>query len=207
MGFWFVTYAQVVTIGSQVWMTKNLDVIVFRNGDTIPQVKSDDEWKEAWLNSQPAWCYYENDSANGKIYGKLYNWFAVNDSRGLAPNGYYVPSETDWMLLINYLGGYKAAGTKMKSSSGWTVSDDGENLNGSNTSGFLALPGGERSSFGWFSMDGYQGYWWSSTKKKNEYGEVAGRMSIQYDGFVHKELHSPGDGYSVRCLRYLNKKK
>ena len=105
-----------VVIGTQTWTTKNLDVETYRNGDVIPQVQD----ATAWSNlTSGAWCYYENNTANGSTYGKLYNWYAVNDPRGLAPNGYYIPSDADWKILTDYLGGESAAGTKMKSTSGW----------------------------------------------------------------------------------------
>ena len=115
IGLGSISYAQTVTIGTQVWMTKNLDVSTFRNGDTIPQAKTTEEWKRAGENQQPAWCYYDNDPANGAKYGKLYNWYAVNDSRGLAPVGYHVPSDAEWTKLTDFLGGESVASTKMKS--------------------------------------------------------------------------------------------
>lgn len=104
--------SQTVTIGTQVWMTKNLDVSTFRNGDPIPEAKTKEEWKKAGENKQPAWCYYDNNSANGAQYGKLYNWYAVNDSRGLAPVGYHIPSDAEWTILVDFLG--DEAGNKMK---------------------------------------------------------------------------------------------
>jgi uncharacterized protein (TIGR02145 family) len=116
-GILSLTYSQTVTIGTQVWMNKNLDVSTFRNGDPIPQAKTDQEWQEARLNSQPAWCYYDNEPANGAKYGKLYNWFAVNDSRGLAPAGYHIPTDAEWTTLEKYLG--SDVSKKMKSTSGW----------------------------------------------------------------------------------------
>ena len=88
-------FAQTVKIGTQVWTTKNLNVSTFRNGDTIPEVKTNEEWIEAARIQQPAWCYYENDSMNGAKYGKLYNWYAMNDTRGLAPIGYHIPSDVE----------------------------------------------------------------------------------------------------------------
>ncbi|NQW25520.1 MAG: fibrobacter succinogenes major paralogous domain-containing protein [Cryomorphaceae bacterium] len=106
-----------VTIGHQVWMTKNLDVDKFRNGDPIPQAKTIEEWKTADYSKKPAWCFYNNDPANGAKYGKLYNWYAVNDPRGLAPVGYHVPSNAEWETLKNYLGNKAEYG--LKSSSGW----------------------------------------------------------------------------------------
>jgi len=108
-----------VAIGTQVWTTKNLDVATFRNGDAIPQAKTNEEWEAAGENKQPAWCYYENNTANGTKYGKLYNWYAVNDYRSLAPAGWHVPTDYEWTVLSTFLGGEAVAGKKMKSSSGW----------------------------------------------------------------------------------------
>ena len=114
------SFSQKVTIGTQVWTTKNLDVATFRNGDAIPQAKTDEEWKAAGENKQPAWCYYDNKAANGTKYGKLYNWYAVNDPRGLAPIGYHIPTDDEWTVLSTFLGGEDLAGKKMKSRSGWS---------------------------------------------------------------------------------------
>lgn len=106
-----------VTIGKQEWMSENLNVSTFRNGDPIPEAKTNEEWKNAGENMQPAWCYYDNDPKNGAKYGKLYNWFAVNDSRGLAPEGWHVPTYEDWETLKKNLGENLAK--KMKSTNGW----------------------------------------------------------------------------------------
>ena len=91
-----------IKIGDQTWTTKNLDVDTYRNGDAIPQVQDEKEWVNLTTG---AWCYYENETANGTTYGKLYNWYAVTDSRGLAPTGYHIPNNSEFMTLINYLGG------------------------------------------------------------------------------------------------------
>ena len=125
-----------VTIGTQVWMTKNLDVATFRNGDPIPQAKtSDEEWDKAYVDAeQPAWCYFDNLPRNGEKYGKLYNWYAVNDPRGLAPEGWHVPSDAEWTQLTDYLGGREKAGAKMKSENGWS---DGGFANEIAVSGWL----------------------------------------------------------------------
>ena len=108
-----------VKIGTQIWSNKNLDVSTYRNGDPIPEVQD----KTAWANlTTGAWCYYENKTSKGSTYGKLYNWHAVNDPRGLAPKGYHIPTDEEWTILTDYLGGkYQGgeAGTKMKSTSGW----------------------------------------------------------------------------------------
>jgi uncharacterized protein (TIGR02145 family) len=113
------SFAQTVTIGNQIWTTKNLDVATFRNGDAIPQAKTNEEWEAAGDNKQPAWCYHENNTANGNKYGKLYNWYAVVDARGLAPIGYHIPTDDEWTVLSTFLGGEDVAGKKMKSSFGW----------------------------------------------------------------------------------------
>jgi uncharacterized protein (TIGR02145 family) len=89
-----------VQVGSQIWMAENLNVSTFRNGDTIFEAKTDEEWKNAAEDKKPAWCYYKNKEKNGEKYGKLYNWYAANDSRGLAPDGWYIPSYNEWELLF-----------------------------------------------------------------------------------------------------------
>jgi len=188
------SYAQNVTIGTQVWMTKNLNVSTFRNGDPIPQAKTEEEWEKAGENEQPAWCYYENDPANGAKYGKLYNWYAVNDRRGLAPIGWHIPSDAEWTVLTDYLGGYYVAGTKMKSKSGWL-----DNGNGTNSSGFSGLPGGFRDLDGTFDYVGNLGYWWSSTESDS--GDAWARDLRYYSGSVGRYGNDKGKGFSVRCLR------
>jgi len=194
IGFGCISYAQTVTIGTQVWMTRNLDVATFRNGDPIPQAKTSEEWYEAGKNKQPAWCYYNNDPANGAKYGKLYNWFAVNDSRGLAPVGYHIPSDAEWTILTDYLGGAEKAGKKMKSKQGWA-----ENGNGTNSSGFSILPGGSRDDDGAFDADGEVGFWWSSTEDGTT---SAWRRDLSYDaGHVARDDGDKRAGFSVRCLR------
>ena len=85
-----------VKIDNQEWMAENLNIDKFRNGDRIPEVKINEEWEKAGNEKKPAWCFYDNDPANGEKYGKLYNWHAVNDPRGLAPEGWHVPSDEEW---------------------------------------------------------------------------------------------------------------
>ena len=119
----FTIKAQEIKIGAQTWTTKNLDVSKFRNGEAIPLAKTNAEWALAGQNQQPAWCYYENKGENGIKYGKLYNWYAVNDPRGLAPSGYHIPTDAEWTILTDYLGGDSIAGAKMKSTSGWKSFD------------------------------------------------------------------------------------
>ena len=121
-------YAQTVTIGSQVWASTNLNVSTYRNGDIIPQVQ---DLTYLSILKTGAWCYYNNDPSNGTIYGKLYNWYAVNDPRGLAPNGYHIPTDAEWTILKDYLesgsrfGFENVSGTKMKSAKGWKSTTSG----------------------------------------------------------------------------------
>lgn len=191
--FSFTSITQTLTIGTQVWMTKNLDVSTFRNGDPIPQAKTTEEWFKAGGNEKPAWCYYDNDPANGAKYGKLYNWYAVNDPRGLAPKGFHIPSDAEWTILTNYLGGNGVAATKMKSASGWSG-----NGNATNSSSFSGLPGGNRDISGTFKFIGGNGCWWSST-------EVTANALSRYLGYgngnVARNSRNKRYGFSVRCLR------
>jgi uncharacterized protein (TIGR02145 family) len=182
-----------VTIGNQVWMTENLNVDTFRNGDPIPHAKTDEEWEKAGESKQPAWCYYKNDPANGETYGKLYNWHAVNDPRGLAAEGWHIPSDDEWEILVDHLGGKEIAGTKMKSTSGWE--EDG---NGTNESGFTGLPGGSRSPGGSFYSIGKFGYLWSSSGRA---GNAWDRLLYYHNRDLGRYSDGKGEGFSVRCLR------
>ena len=189
-----------VKIGNQIWMKKNLDVSKFRNGDIVPEVRSQKEWFNAALENKPAWCYYNNDPANGVKYGKLYNWYAVNDPRGLAPEGWHVPSGEDWLNLEDYLGGGDSAGTKMKSKSGW-MDHKGKDGNGTNTSGFTGLPGGSRdgSAFSDFYGITNNGRWWSATENPPIY---AWDFSIYYHSSSSSiYYHNQMIGLYVRCIK------
>ena len=179
---------------TQVWMTSNLDVNKFRNGDPIPEAKSAEEWEKAGTDGKPAWCYYENDLANSAKYGKLYNWYALNDARGLAPEGYHVPTDDEWTVLTDYLGGDTVAGTKMKSTSGWS-----ENGNGRNESGFSGLPGGVRENEGSFLGIGYGAVWWSASEDSTN--DAYYRYLILTDDNLFRHYYFKGKGLSVRCLR------
>lgn len=184
-----------VTIGTQTWMTSNLDVSHFRNGDTIPEVRTAAAWKQANDNHQPAWCYYDNNPANGRRYGKLYNWYAVTSPKQLAPEGWHIPSDAEWMVLGDFLGGADTAAFAMKTTSGW---NDGGN--GSNESGFSALPGGYRFYDQSFSNLGEYGYWWSSNLD-NSGGLAKVRHINQYNGILWERLEWIEEGLSVRCIK------
>jgi uncharacterized protein (TIGR02145 family) len=182
-----------VRIGTQTWAAANLNVSTFRNGDSIPEAKTNKEWVAAGESGKPAWCYYNNDPANGKKYGKLYNWYAVNDPRGLAPAGWTLPGDADWANLAYYLGGPDVAGHKMKSTSGWSGG-----FIGTNEAGFTGLPGGYRVENGIFLNLGSIGTWWSLTESK---------LSTAFDYYLIQSeslgrSSSPKQrGESVRCLR------
>jgi len=196
-----------VRIGNQEWMTRNLDVDRFRNGDLIPHIESDEEWIKAGENGQPAWCYYDNYPDNGKKYGKLYNWFAVNDSRGLAPEGFHVPTDHEWTILMENFYCDEIAGLNLKSVDGWEGWEDKvgkiQNGNGDNSSGFNCLPGGLLDYDG--SFDGIRNFafFWSATEFRNYdacYRILGSSIFTEYKGsllyYVNKSV-----GASVRCLR------
>jgi uncharacterized protein (TIGR02145 family) len=183
-----------VKIRNQIWMTENLNVDQFRNGDLIPEAKTETEWELAGKNEQPAWCYYDNDPMNGEKYGKLYNWYAVNDSRGLAPKGYHVPSDFEWTTLTTYLGGENIAGAKIKSTNGWD-----ENSKGTNSSGFSGLPGGCRYSDGSFSLIGGNLYLWNSSE--NDENNAWSISADYYLAQVYRNSEIKTNGFSVRCLK------
>lgn len=180
-----------VIIGNQEWMAENLNVEHYRNGDVIPQVQDENQWKNLTTG---AWCYYENNSENGKTYGKLYNWYALNDPRGLAPVGWHIPSDVEWTMLTDYLGGEKIADKKMKSTNGWF--DKG---NGTNSSGFSANSGGSRHEKGYFENIVRYSFFWSSSEDGN--GSVWSRFLYCYTPSVYRLVYLKNYGFSVRCVK------
>ena len=183
-----------VTIGAQLWTKQNLNVSTYRNGDPIPQVTDPTVW--AGLTTG-AWCYYNNDPANGAIYGKLYNWYAVNDSRGLAPSGYHIPTDAEWSTLIAYLGGADTAGGKMKEAG--TIHWETPNTGADNSSGFVGLPGGFRSTDGAFVDIGRGALWWSSTEVDST--QAFTRNLNRNSGYIGKNGFNKIFGFSVRLIK------
>jgi uncharacterized protein (TIGR02145 family) len=183
-----------IVIGTQQWMSKNLDVSFYRNGDPIPQVTDPAAWEGLTTG---AWCYYSNDPIQGNKHGKLYNWYAVNDPRGLAPQGWHIPSDAEWTTLATTLGGSSVAGGKMKEPGtlNWTTPNTGAD----NNSGFAGLPGGYVNGFGSFSNVGFSGFWWSTTE--NNPASAWHRILDYYVGSIVKHFGSKQSGFSVRCLR------
>ncbi|NTV08604.1 MAG: hypothetical protein HGA81_08375 [Chlorobium limicola] len=185
-------HVRTLAIGTQVWMAENLAVSRYRNGDEIPQVQDAAEWNRLTTG---AWCYYENNSANGVTYGKLYNWYAVNDPRGLAPEGWHVPSDNEWQMLVEKTGGEKASGTKLKSTLLWK-----EPLVGAdNSTGFTAIPAGYRSSNGTFSLLGTNSSFWTSSEN-NSYSAWFRQMYNTYSA-VYRVSSTKTQGLSVRCIK------
>jgi uncharacterized protein (TIGR02145 family) len=184
-------------IGTQTWMSENLNVSIFRNGDSIPEAKTSDEWYDAGINGKPAWCYYNNDPKNGEKYGKLYNWYAVNDPRGLAPVGWHLPSDSNWKILSTSLGGDLMAGKKMKNLSDWTNKD----IIGINESNFSGIPGGYRYPGGYFYDIGDLGYWWSTSEANSE---DAYFRSLSSTSVFNSNYSKKAEGYSVRCFKEVN---
>lgn len=183
-----------VKIGDQIWSSKNLDVVKFNNGDEIPEAKTNEEWNLASINKTPAWSNFDNDKKNGAKYGKLYNWYAVTDPRGIAPNGWHVPRKTEWLILLNYLGGAELAGNKMKSSFGWDYSG-----NGNNESNFFGLPGGFRFDKGDFGNIGSLGNFWSTTGYLKSMVEVLNLDNGSPEATFF--LPEKGFGMSIRCVK------
>lgn len=183
-----------VRIGSQIWMVENLRVSKFRNGDVIFHAQTPEEWKNACKDGKPAWCYYNNELSNGLKYGKLYNWYAITDSRNLAPEGWHIPNDEQWNELKKYLGPESVVGSKMKSNNAW----EGKGI-GSNSSGFSAYPGGRRNENGTFDFIGDYGYWWSATEYNR--AENGYMMLGSFNDYLHRGISSKCAGFSVRCLR------
>jgi len=185
---------QTVTIGTQVWMAENLKVTHYRNGDPIPNVTDNTEWQGL---STGAYCNYDNDEHNVATYGRFYNWYAVDDSRNIAPEGWHVPSDAEWQTLVDFLGGDAVAGGKMKEAgyTHWLSPNTGA----TNESGFTALPDGYRNYLGTFNYIGYDAYFWSSTV---DYGSIAWARLLNYNYSVVYRYHNVNrSGYSVRCVK------
>jgi uncharacterized protein (TIGR02145 family) len=192
---------QTVTICNQTWTKTNLNVSKYRNGDVIPQVQDATQWASLTTG---AWCYYLNNANNGPIYGKLYNWYAINDPRGIAPIGWHIPSENEVTTMINCLGGWEVAGGKMKSvgTSQWAS----PNLGANNNSGFTALPGGGLNSSilgstspgASFSSAGLTSHWWTSTSSGNYSINFTNNYNLTS---CYNFLTPPNSGFSVRCIK------
>jgi uncharacterized protein (TIGR02145 family) len=179
-------------IGTQEWMSENLKTTHYCNGNLIPNIINETQWSGL---ATGAWCYYENLSSNNTIYGKLYNWYTVSDSRNLCPCGWHVPFENEWTILTEYLGGLPISGGKMKTTgtSLWLS----PNTNASNISGFSGLPGGIRAVI--YDAIGDAGFWWTSDQS-NLYAAFLRALSSS-SGSVSVSQSNKVNGYSVRCIK------
>ncbi len=191
-------YTSVIINGRQ-WMQSNLNVSKYRNGDIIPEVTDKAEWDALTTG---AWCYFENATVNGPIYGKLYNWYAINDPRGLAPTGWHIPSDTEWKALTTFLGGTSAAGIKMRDLGDlWSSTA----VLATNQAGFSALPGG----YGYLTLTytpadqpfnslGDVAFWWSATSSNTN---VAYSLNVNLNNSVTRSSILKKTALSVRCIR------
>jgi uncharacterized protein (TIGR02145 family) len=183
-----------IKIGNQTWLAENLKTVHYRNGDPIPNVLYVYIWDSLTTG---AYCEYYSRAENSKTYGNLYNWYAVTDSRNLAPVGWHIPSKDEWDTLINYLNDKQTDGGKLKET-GFTHWLN-PNLEATNETGFTALPGGSRTEAGYYMNAGTFAYWWATSELIGHGGFF---MSTNYEfgnfmgGFFDKR-----HGYSVRCIK------
>jgi uncharacterized protein (TIGR02145 family) len=180
-----------VELGNQIWMKKNLDVDKFRNGDLIPQATSKAEWDNASTSGKPAWCYPSGSSYSYDC-GKIYNWYAVNDPRGISPIGWHVPTDQEWYALTSYLG--LDAGAHLKSTFGWN-----NRGNGSDTYGFEAYPCGPRDDDGRLFTPGEVISWWTSSKASSNSSWI--RTANSLNNKLLRFDYGHGFGYYVRCVK------
>ena len=181
-----------VVIGKQTWIKTNLNVSKYQDGTPIPEVTDPNQWAKL---TSGAWCYYDNDPANGEIYGKLYNWYAVHDARGLAPKGYQIPTDEQWSTLTTFIG--SVAGGKMKEIG--TANWSSPNSEATNSTFFTGLPGGIIINDGTFYFIGDHGYWWSFTSIDSA---TAWNRSLGYNsGIVCRSYDDKNYGFSVRCIK------
>jgi uncharacterized protein (TIGR02145 family) len=184
-----------VTIGTQVWMVENLKTSKYRNGDPIQNVTDSLEW----INLTTGAFCINNKKGYEAVHGYLYNFYAVNDTRNIAPEGWHIPSKADWDALINYLGGEEVAGGKIRESG--TTHWKSPNTGATNESGFNALPAGYRYEWGEYAYNGVATSWWSNTREPYQDG-----FYCTFTSFFSPELHSDalGDkkgGQSIRCIK------
>ncbi len=182
-----------VKIGNQIWMLKNLSVSSYRNGDPIPEVPYIADWCNL---TSGAWCYHDNDPSIGQVYGKLYNWYAVTDPRGLAPEGWHIPSDDELTALSDYLGGDDISGGKLKETgpAHW----QNPNTGATNESGFTGIPGSYRSFLQWSLLEG-EGFLWSTSEFS---ATRAWYRSLAFDSPIFNRNNQPKfHGLSVRCIK------
>lgn len=182
---------ETVVIGTQEWMTKNLDVDTFRNGDAIPEMRSDEDWEEAGNSGLPAWSYFNNDKNNS--YGRLYNFHAVEDSRCLCPEGWRIPTDEDWIKLELEVGNNIAY--HLKSKAGWH-----KNGNGIDSYGFNALPNGMRYYDGQFFYFNESAFWWTASSVVLKHAWLR-YLEFDYSDRIFRLTARKHAGFAVRCVK------
>ncbi len=185
-----------LVLSNKIWTAENLNVSHYRNGDAIPEAKTVAEWDRYGESKTGCWCYYGFNAANGFKYGRLYNWFAVNDSRGLAPSGWHIPRDVEWLIFTKIPGRGDKPGKGMKSVSRW--GDEKENCSGTNETGFNGLPGGCMGADG-FRGIGVIGSWWCSTESEVSFARIRSLACNSDDLWLHATLKQCGN--SVRCVK------
>ena len=191
---------KIVAIGEQWWMTENLKVTQYSNGDEIPHITDGNDW----VNTDAgAYSYYDNNSENIENYGNFYNWYTVDDTRGICPDGWHVPSDEEWMTMEKYLGMSTAEADRMTAWRGTIEGDKlkSESFGGTNTSGFSALGTGYRDPEGVFKALGTDNDYWTSTAYNND-GNTEGILHglLNTNPKVVRNFHVPGYGFCVRCI-------
>lgn len=187
-----------IIIGNKEWMAENLKTTKYQNGDLIPSISVNIEWQNSSNTLQGGWCFYNNNPQNDCPYGKLYNWYAVSDPRGICPVGWHIPSDIEWTQLIDTLGGLSIAGGKMKSVG--TQFWNAPNIGATNESGFSGLPARYRNIDGTFGNVSFYGcLWWSSTEITNT--DVWARNIYNSGIDVNRLSFYKSYGISVRCVR------
>lgn len=182
-----------VAIGTQVWMVENLKVVHYSNGDPIPNVTDNTEWSNLKTG---AYCDYNNTPDSSKIYGKLYNFYTVIDSRNICPWGWHVPTDAEWTKLTAFLGGENNAGSKLQET-GSVHWHRPSLIEPTNETGFTALPSGFRRWYGPFDYIGDAGFWWSSTENDTCYSWCRFLHTV----FVRPSPFNKPYGLSVRCVK------
>ncbi len=183
----------VVQIGTQVWMAENLKATKYEDGNDIPYVPDNAAWDAL---SSEGFCWYDNQVDNKEIYGGLYNWYAVNTNK-ICPSGWHEPSDGEWIVLVNYLGGESIAGGKLKETG--TSHWKSPNTSAFNTTGFTALPGGLRSPYGIFNYINSSGFWWTETETftTGSYNREISHLT----NLILKKGNAKENGFSVRCIQ------
>jgi uncharacterized protein (TIGR02145 family) len=198
-------YYPVVQINTQVWMAENLKTTNYNDGTAIPNVTNNTEWAALTTG---AYSDYNNTPANSTTYGRLYNWYTVdnnaatkvasNGGKNVCPTNWHIPNDGEWTTLTSYLGGSSVAGGKLKETgtTHWRYS----HIEATNETGFTALPGGYRPNNGTCSFIGYDGYWWSSTEYSTTTLAWSRKMDCDYS-YANSNPAFKQYGYSVRCVR------